>query len=102
MKYNADFQNALEKHRKDILCLIRNCAAASGKPAIPAKMIGKVREANLATMKSINKRLSRHGGKEMTTKKIKELGAQAEKEAVSMFDAETKKRDMMEQGIPHS
>ncbi len=31
-------------------------------------------------MKSINKKASRHGGKEITTKKIKELGAQAEKE----------------------
>jgi hypothetical protein len=79
MKYNADFQDALDKHREDILCLIRNCAAISGKPAIPAKMIEKVQEANLATMKSINKKASRHGGKEITTKKIKELGAQAER-----------------------
>jgi hypothetical protein len=58
IKYNADFQNALDKHREDILCLIRNCVATSGKPAIPIKMIGKVRAANLAMMKSINKKAS--------------------------------------------
>jgi hypothetical protein len=100
IKYNADFQNALEKHHKDILRLIRNCAATSGRPAIPTKMISKVREANLATMKSINKKASRHGGKEITAKKIKELGAQAEKEAVAMFDAETKQNSTMEQEEP--
>jgi hypothetical protein len=100
IKYNADFQNALEKHCEDILCLIRNCAATSGRPAIATKMIGKVREANLATMKSINKKASHHGGKEITTKKIKELGAQAEKEAVAMFDAKTKQNSTMEQEEP--
>jgi hypothetical protein len=63
-------------------------------------MIGKVREANLATMKSINKKASRHGGKEITTKKIKELGAQAEKEAVAMFVTETKQNSKMEQEEP--
>jgi hypothetical protein len=61
--YNQDFQNALEKHRDDILCLIRK-SAIHGKPAIPTKMIGKIREANLATMTHINKEVSRHGGKE--------------------------------------
>jgi hypothetical protein len=88
MKCNVDFQNALEKHREDILCLIRKCAATSGKPAIPEKMIGKVREANLATMKSINKKSLWHGGREITIKEIKKLGAQAKKEALIMFDAE--------------
>jgi hypothetical protein len=96
IKYNADFQNALEKHREDILCLIRKCTT-SGKPAIPTKMIGKVREANLATMKSINKEASRHGGKELTTKKMKELGAQAEKEATAIFVAEMNQNNKMEQ-----
>ncbi len=42
IKYYADFQNALEKHCKDILCLIRNCAVTSGRPVIPTKIIGKV------------------------------------------------------------
>jgi hypothetical protein len=44
-------------------------------------MIGKIREANLATMALINKEASRHGGKELLLRKMKELGAQAEKEA---------------------
>ncbi len=67
IKYNADFPNALEKHREDILCLIRKCAT-SGKPAIPTKMIGKVWEANLATMKRSHKEALLHGGKELTKK----------------------------------
>jgi hypothetical protein len=96
IKYNADFQNALEKHRENILCLIRKCTT-SGKPAIPTKMIGKVHKANLATMKSINKEASRHGGKELTTKKMKKLGAQAEKEATAIFVAETDQNNKMEQ-----
>ena len=58
--YSQDFQNALAKHRDDILCLIRK-SATHGKPAIPTKMIGKIREANLATMTLINKEVSRHG-----------------------------------------
>ncbi len=80
MEYNPDFQNALKKHRDDILCLIRK-SALHGKPAIPTKMIGKIREANLATMTLINKEASRHEGKELSIRKMKELGAQAEKEA---------------------
>jgi hypothetical protein len=96
IKYNADFQKALEKHPEDILCLIRKCTT-SGTPAIPTKMIGKVREANLATMKSIDKEASRHGGKELTTKKMKELGAQSEKESKAIFVAKTDQNGKMEQ-----
>ena len=96
MEYNQDFQNALRKHRDDILCLIRQ-SALHGKPAIPTKMIGKIREANLATMTLINKEASRHGGKELSIRKMKELGAQAEKEATDNFAAETKRIHTMEQ-----
>ena len=53
IEYNQEFQNALVKHRNDILCLIRK-SATHGKPAIPTKMIDKIREANLATMTLIN------------------------------------------------
>ena len=60
-------------------------------------MIGKIREANLATMTLINKEASQHGGKELSLRKIKELGAQAEKEATAMFAAKTKQRSTMEQ-----
>ena len=94
IEYNQDFQNALGKHRDDILCLIRK-SATHGKPAIPTKMIVKIREANLATM--TNKEASRHGGKELSLRKMKELGAQAEKEATAMFAAKTKQNSTMEQ-----
>jgi hypothetical protein len=94
---NHDFQNALEKHRDDILCLLIRKSATSGKPAIPTKMISKVREANLATMTLINKEASRHGGKELSIRKMKELGAQVEKEATTIFAAETKQIHTMEQ-----
>jgi hypothetical protein len=96
IKYNANFQNALEKHCEDILCLIQK-SATSGKSAIPTKMIGKVWEANLATMKRINKEALLHGGKELTTKKMKELGAQAEKEAKAIFVTKMDQNGKMEQ-----
>jgi hypothetical protein len=73
IEYNQDFQSALAKHRDDILCLIRK-SASHGKQAIPTKMIGKIREANLATMTLNNKEASRHGGKELSMRKMKELG----------------------------
>ena len=59
-------------------------------------MISKVRKANLATMTLINKKASRHGGKELSIRKMKELGAQAEKEATAIFAAETKQIHTME------
>ena len=59
-------------------------------------MIGKICEANLATMALINKEASHHGGKELSMRKMKELGAQAEKEALALFAAETKQRSTME------
>jgi hypothetical protein len=96
IKYNADFQKALEKHQEDILCLIRKCTI-SGTPAIPTKMIGKVWEATLAKMKSVNKEAMHHRGKELTTKKMKKLGAQAEKEAKAIFVAKTDQNSKMEQ-----
>ena len=98
IEYNQDFQNALVKHRNDILCLIRK-SETHGKPAIPTKMIGKIREANLATMPLINKEVSRHGGKELSLRKMKELGAQAEKEATASFAAETKQFHTMEHDV---
>ena len=101
IEYNQDFQNALVKHRDNILCLIRK-SATHGKPAIPTKMIGKIRKANLATMTLINKEVSRHGGKELSLRKMKELGTQAEKEATAMFAAETNQKSTMEQDdLPH-
>jgi len=60
-------------------------------------MIGMIREANLATMKRINKEVSRHGGKELTVRKMKELEAQAEKDATEIFAAKVEKNQMMEQ-----
>jgi hypothetical protein len=48
-------------------------------------------------MTLINKEASRHGGKELSLRKMKELGTQAEKEATAMFAAETKQISTMEQ-----
>jgi hypothetical protein len=48
-------------------------------------------------MTLINKEASCHGGKELSIRKMKELGAQAEKEATELFAAETKQRPTMEQ-----
>ena len=48
-------------------------------------------------MTLINKEASHYGGKELSIRKIKELGAQAEKEATENFAAETKQIHTMEQ-----
>jgi hypothetical protein len=48
-------------------------------------------------MTLINKEASHHGGKELSLRKMKELGTQAEKEATAMFAAETKQISTMEQ-----
>ncbi len=96
IKYNAEFQDALTKHQGDILCLLNNCAT-SGTPAIPTKMINKVRTANLETMKKINQEASRNGGKKLSTKKLKELGAQAEKAAKVQYVANCDSNNAMEQ-----
>jgi hypothetical protein len=47
-------------------------------------------------MKRINKEASLHGGKELTTKKIKELRAQAEKEAKAIFVTKMDQNGKME------
>jgi hypothetical protein len=48
-------------------------------------------------MKIINKEASHHGGKELTTKKMKELGVQSEKEATAIFVAEMDQNNKMEE-----
>jgi hypothetical protein len=48
-------------------------------------------------MTLINKEASRHGGKELSLRKMKELGTQAEKEATAMFAAKMKQISTMEQ-----
>ena len=52
-------------------------------------------------MKRINKEALLHGGKELTTKKMKELGAQAEKEAKAIFVTKTNQNGKMEQESSH-
>ncbi len=96
IKYNAEFQDTLTKHQGDILCLLNNCAT-SGTPAIPTKMINKVRMANLETMKKINQEASRNGGKKLSSKKLKKLGAQVEKAAKVQYVANCDTNNAMEQ-----
>jgi hypothetical protein len=96
IKYNAEFQDALTKHQEDRLCFLNNCAT-SGTPAIPTNMINKVRTANLEMMKKINQKASWNGGKKLSTKKLKELGAQAEKAAKVQYVANCDSNNAMEQ-----
>ena len=63
----------------------------------PRKNYRQGAQGKFSTMKSINKEASRHGGKELTTKKMKELGAQAEKEATAIFVAKMDQNNKMEQ-----
>jgi hypothetical protein len=96
IKYNAKFQDALTKNQGDILCLLNNCAS-SGTPEILTKMINKVQTANLEKMKKVNQEASRNGGKKLSTNKLKELGAQAEKAAKVQYVANCHSNNAMEQ-----
>jgi hypothetical protein len=65
-KRNDDLQAALNKHRDNVLHLLRTGTATS-QNAIPQKMLLKIRGANMITMVQINDSIARAGGKKLST-----------------------------------
>ncbi len=59
----ADLQAALDKHRDNVLRLLRTGTTA-GQNMIPKKMLTKVCEANMTTMTQINTLIAPASGKE--------------------------------------
>jgi hypothetical protein len=95
-KLNDDLQAALNKHRDNVLCLLRTGTATS-KNVIPQKMLLKIRGVNMTTMVQINDLIARTGGKKLSTLQLKELGSDAEHEARELYEAEENDKNAMDQ-----
>ncbi len=65
-KGGADLQAALDKHRDNVLHLLRTGTMA-GQNTIPKKMLTKVLEANMTTMTQVNTLIAHTGNKELST-----------------------------------
>ncbi len=69
---------------------------ASGKPTVPPKMLQKIKAANMKTMTNANSMISWAGGGELSTCKLKELGRNAEKEAMERYEEEVATQNDMD------
>jgi hypothetical protein len=97
-KCNADLQTALDKHRDNVLCLLRTKTPTS-QNAIPKKMLLKIRAVNMITMVQINDLIARAGGKELSLLRLKELGGQAERKARELYKAGEADKNSMDQVV---
>ncbi len=93
--HSATLQGALEKHQEDILHLSR-MGSNSEQSVIPQKMLQKIQkanmsniqEANMSNMSKINLLIAHAGEKELSARKLKELGCNAEKTAKAIYEKE--------------
>ncbi len=81
----VDLQVVLDKHRDDILCLLRT-KSPSDQGAIPQRILTKIRKVNMGTMVKINGQFAQAGGKALTVMKLKELGSEAERTARRLYN----------------
>jgi hypothetical protein len=95
---NADLQAALDKHRDDVLCLVRTKTPTS-QNSIPPKMLLKIQAMNMITMVQINDLIAPAGGKELSLLRLKELGGQAEHEARELYKAREDDKNSMDQVV---
>ncbi len=86
-KHSDKLQVELDKHWEDTLHLLQT-GPASGKPTVSPKMLHKIRATNMKTMTKANSLISRAGRGELSTGKLKELGRNAEKEAMEHYEGE--------------
>jgi hypothetical protein len=77
--HSDELQAALDKHWEDTLRLLQ-MGPASGKPTVSPKMLHKIRAANMKTMTKANYLIS--------TRKLMELGRDAEKEEMECYKGE--------------
>jgi hypothetical protein len=97
--HSDELQAALDKHWEDTLHFLW-VGPASGKPAVPPKMLHKIRAANMETMTNANFLTSHAGGGELSTHKLKELGQNAEKKAMECFKGEVAGWNAMDHELP--
>jgi hypothetical protein len=63
-------------------------STTAGQNIIPKKMHTKVHQANMSTMAKVNTLIAHAGGKELSTRRSKELGNIAKHAAMELYDAE--------------
>ncbi len=97
--HSIELQAALDKHQGDILHLFWT-GPASGKPTVPPKMLHKIRVANMKTMTKANSLIGCAGGREFSTCKLKELGRNAEKEAMERYEEEVATQNAINHELP--
>ncbi len=95
----ADLQPTLDKHQDNALCLLR-MGTAAGQNMIPKKMLTKVLGANMTTMTQINTLIAHTGGKELSTRRLKELDSIAKHAAMELYNAKVVEQNAMEQEPP--
>jgi hypothetical protein len=92
----ADLQAALDKHWDNVLHLLW-MGTTAGQNMIPKKMLTKVHEANMTTMTQINTLIARAGSKELSTRRLKELGSTAKHAAMEFYITKFVELNAMEQ-----
>jgi hypothetical protein len=97
--YGADLQAALDKHWDDVLRLLQ-MGTMAGQNMIPKKMLTKVRKANMTTMTQVNTLTAHGGSKEVSTRRLKELGSNAEHAAMELYKAKVAEQNAMEHKPP--
>ncbi len=96
-EYELNLLAAVSKHQEDILRLFR-AGTVSEKSTIPPKMLQKVRAANMASMTQANSITARAGRTNLSAKRLKELGSNAELKAKELHDAEVAEQNKMVHG----
>ena len=81
----VNLQVVLDKHRDDILCLLRT-KSPSAQRVIPQQMLTKICNVNMSTMVKINDSFAQAGGKALWVMKLKELGSKAESKARRLYN----------------
>jgi hypothetical protein len=73
---------------------------ASGKPTVPLKMLHKIRAVNMKTMTKAHSLISHTDGGKLSTRKLKQLGRNAEKETIERYEGEVVARNAMDHELP--
>ncbi len=96
-EYESNLLATITKHREDILQLFQ-AGTGSGKSTIPPKMPRKVRAANMTSMTQANSLIACAGGMKLSSKRLKELGSNAELEAKELHNVEVAEQNEMDHG----
>jgi hypothetical protein len=97
--HGTALQAALDKHQDNVLRLL-HMGTTAGQNMIPKKMLTKVRKANMTTMTQINTLIACAGGKELSTRRLKELGSIAKHAAMELYNGKVAEQNTMEQDFP--